>query len=108
MRTVNIAELKNRLSTYVKYAKAGETVIIRDRNTPVAQLVPLPAMDGLDDGARRGVCFCARMNGCARQRRRRDSAYCDRELTISRRCLLRDGRRTNESLHCTRRMRHLR
>jgi prevent-host-death family protein len=48
MRTVNIAELKNRLSTYVKYARAGETVIIRDRDTPVAQLVPLPEMDGLD------------------------------------------------------------
>ena len=42
MRTVNIAELKNRLSTYITYAKAGETVIIRDRNTPVAQLVPIP------------------------------------------------------------------
>jgi len=43
MRTVNIAELKNRLSTYITYAKAGETIIIRDRNTPVAQLIPLPA-----------------------------------------------------------------
>ena len=42
MRTVNIAELKNRLSTYITYAKAGETIIIRDRNTPVAQLVPFP------------------------------------------------------------------
>jgi prevent-host-death family protein len=45
MRTVNIAELKNRLSTYITYAKAGETVIIRDRNTPVAQLVPIPPSD---------------------------------------------------------------
>ena len=42
MRTVNIAELKNRLSTYITYAKAGETIIIRDRNTPVAQIVPFP------------------------------------------------------------------
>jgi prevent-host-death family protein len=47
MRSVNIAELKNRLSTYVKYAKAGETVIIRDRNTPVAQLVPIPVDDSM-------------------------------------------------------------
>ena len=45
MRTVNIAELKNRLSTYITYAKAGETIIIRDRNTAVAQLVPLPVDD---------------------------------------------------------------
>lgn len=42
MRTVNIAELKNRLSTYITFAKAGETIIIRDRNTPVAQLIPFP------------------------------------------------------------------
>ena len=42
MRTVNIAELKNKLSTYITYAKAGETVVIRDRNTPVAQLTPFP------------------------------------------------------------------
>jgi prevent-host-death family protein len=52
MRSVNIAELKNRLSTYITYAKAGETVIIRDRNTPVAQLVPIPASDSLSDEER--------------------------------------------------------
>jgi prevent-host-death family protein len=43
MRSVNIAELKNRLSTYITYAKAGETIVIRDRNTPVAQIIPLAA-----------------------------------------------------------------
>jgi antitoxin (DNA-binding transcriptional repressor) of toxin-antitoxin stability system len=47
MRTVNIAELKNRLSTYIAYAKAGETILIRDRNTAVAQLMPLLIDDGL-------------------------------------------------------------
>jgi antitoxin (DNA-binding transcriptional repressor) of toxin-antitoxin stability system len=45
MRTVNIAELKNKLSAYITYAKAGETVIIRDRDTPVAQLIPFPTGD---------------------------------------------------------------
>jgi len=48
MRTVNIAELKNRLSTYITYAKAGEEIIIRDRNRPVARLMPLVA-DELSD-----------------------------------------------------------
>ena len=48
MRTVNIAELKNRLSTYLNYAKAGEEIIIRDRKLPVAKLVPFVA-DGLSD-----------------------------------------------------------
>jgi prevent-host-death family protein len=52
MRIVNIAELKNRLSTYITYAKAGETVIIRDRNTPVAQLVPIPSNDGFTEEER--------------------------------------------------------
>jgi prevent-host-death family protein len=40
MRTVNIAVLKNQLSKYLTYARSGETIIIRDRNTPVAQLIP--------------------------------------------------------------------
>ena len=40
MRSVNIAELKNRLSTYVTFARGGEEIIIRDRNLPVAKLVP--------------------------------------------------------------------
>jgi prevent-host-death family protein len=49
MRTVNIAELKNRLSSYVGYAKAGETIIVRDRNRPVAQLVPFLAGDASEE-----------------------------------------------------------
>lgn len=40
MKSVNIAELKDRLSTYVKCARNGEEVIIRDRNMPVAKIVP--------------------------------------------------------------------
>jgi prevent-host-death family protein len=40
MRSVNVAELKNRLSKYLTFAKGGEEVVIRDRNTPVAKLVP--------------------------------------------------------------------
>jgi prevent-host-death family protein len=40
MRSVNIAELKNRLSKYLTFAKSGEEIIIRDRNLPVAKLVP--------------------------------------------------------------------
>jgi prevent-host-death family protein len=40
MRSVNVAELKNRLSKYLAFAKEGEEVVIRDRNLPVAKLVP--------------------------------------------------------------------
>jgi prevent-host-death family protein len=40
MRSVNVAELKNQLSKYLTLAKAGEEIVIRDRNLPVAKLVP--------------------------------------------------------------------
>ncbi len=45
MRSVNVAELKNQLSKYLSFAKEGEEVVIRDRNLPVAKLVPFPAED---------------------------------------------------------------
>lgn len=40
MKSVNIAELKNQLSKYLTFARGGEEIIIRDRNLPVAKLVP--------------------------------------------------------------------
>jgi prevent-host-death family protein len=43
MRSVNVAEFKNRLSTYLTYAKSGEVIVIRDRNLPVAKLIPFTA-----------------------------------------------------------------
>jgi len=48
MRSVNIAELKEQLSKYLTFAKGGEEVVIRDRNLPVAKLVPIGA-DGSDE-----------------------------------------------------------
>ena len=41
MNSVNIAELKNRLSLYLNDVKAGEEILVRDRNQPVARIVPL-------------------------------------------------------------------
>jgi prevent-host-death family protein len=41
MKSVNIAELKNRLSLYLNDVKAGEEILVRDRNQPVARLSPL-------------------------------------------------------------------
>jgi antitoxin (DNA-binding transcriptional repressor) of toxin-antitoxin stability system len=43
MRSVNVAKLKDQLSKYLSFAKGGEEVVIRDRNLPVAKLVPFPA-----------------------------------------------------------------
>src|SRR5712692_5118322 len=48
MRSVNVAELKNQLSKYLTFARGGEEVVIRDRNLPVAKLIPFSA-EGADD-----------------------------------------------------------
>jgi len=45
MRSVNVAALKNQLSKYLTYAKSGEEIVIRERNLPVAKLVPFSAED---------------------------------------------------------------
>src|ERR1700688_5096124 len=49
MRSVNVAELKNRLSKYLTFAKGGEEIIIRDRNLPVAKLVPFSPGEGTEE-----------------------------------------------------------
>jgi prevent-host-death family protein len=48
MKSVNIAELKNRLSLYLNEVKAGEEILIRDRNVPVAKIVPLSPSSNQD------------------------------------------------------------
>jgi antitoxin (DNA-binding transcriptional repressor) of toxin-antitoxin stability system len=48
MRTVNVAELKNSLSKYLTFAKAGEEVVIRERNLPVAKLIRFTPGDAED------------------------------------------------------------
>jgi antitoxin (DNA-binding transcriptional repressor) of toxin-antitoxin stability system len=40
MRAVGLKILKNKLSEYVRLAAGGETVLITDRDTVVAELVP--------------------------------------------------------------------
>lgn len=49
MRSVNVAELKNQLSKYLTFAKSGEEIVIRDRNLPVAKLIPFSAEDASDE-----------------------------------------------------------
>jgi antitoxin (DNA-binding transcriptional repressor) of toxin-antitoxin stability system len=49
MRTVNVAELKKRLSTFLDYTKNGEVIVIRDRNLLVAKLIPFAAEDGTEE-----------------------------------------------------------
>ncbi len=49
MMKAKIADLKNNLSRYLDHVKAGRMVMIFDRNTPVAQIVPLTKMRGGSD-----------------------------------------------------------
>lgn len=42
MTTASITEAKNNLSKLLKKVRAGESVLILDRNIPVARLEPLP------------------------------------------------------------------
>lgn len=46
---MNVAKLKNRLSAYLSFARNGEEVVIRDRNLPIAKLVPFSAGDASED-----------------------------------------------------------
>ena len=41
MLTVNVAVLKNQLSAYLLRVRNGEELLIRDRNLPIAKIVPL-------------------------------------------------------------------
>jgi prevent-host-death family protein len=40
MRTVNISDLKARLSAHIQIVRDGEEVLVCDRNQPVARIVP--------------------------------------------------------------------
>ncbi len=41
MTMVNTSELKAKLSAYLAAVRRGETIVVCDRRTPVARLVPL-------------------------------------------------------------------
>jgi prevent-host-death family protein len=41
MKRVRIAELKARLSEYLRAVRGGESIAVLDRDTPIAQLIPV-------------------------------------------------------------------
>ncbi len=48
MQTVNIADLKNNLSAWLEQVKNGEELVIKDRNKPIARVMPLAGGEDLD------------------------------------------------------------
>jgi len=45
MKQVNVSALKARLSSFLSEVRAGETVLVCDRRTPIARLVPIEDED---------------------------------------------------------------
>ena len=45
MKSVKIAELKDKLSEHLRAVEAGEEVIVTDRNRPIARIVPVQPVE---------------------------------------------------------------
>lgn len=56
MKRAKIAELKNRLSFYLRYVRRGQPVLIYDRDRPIARIDPVP-----DPAALEGVQWTAEL-----------------------------------------------
>lgn len=50
MRSTNIADLRNKLTQYLQEVRAGEEIIVRDRQRPIAKIIPF-TVDEADDDA---------------------------------------------------------
>ncbi len=48
MKTANIAQLKNGLSSYLKEVKRGGEILVSDRNVPFAKIIPFNAGGDFD------------------------------------------------------------
>ena len=59
MKTVGVRELKNRLSEYIRYVRAGEGVLVTDRGEVVAELGP-PGHGAVDASVPPGMAALAK------------------------------------------------
>ena len=56
MEHVGIRQFRDRLTTYLRRVRSGETLVIVDRKTPIARLGPaVPELEGLADLAAQGL-----------------------------------------------------
>jgi antitoxin (DNA-binding transcriptional repressor) of toxin-antitoxin stability system len=53
MKAVNVAELKNRLSHYLRIVRRGESILVRDRDRVIARLEPAGSTRAGDDESAR-------------------------------------------------------
>src|SRR5438045_9212694 len=83
MRTVGLKSLKNKLSEYVRLAAAGETIIITDRDRPVAEIGPprSPPETWQERGIREGWLTPAKRPFAARPPRQPIPGYTPGEVS---------------------------
>ena len=55
MKNARISELRDGLSEYLARVRKGETVIVFDRDTPIARIEPVPSMDDFPDWAKEAI-----------------------------------------------------
>ena len=70
MKNARISELRDSLSEYLARVRRGETVIVYDRDVPIARIEPIPAASaGRDEwvlqAERRGILSPPRVRGRA-------------------------------------------
>lgn len=49
MRTVNVAELRDQLSSFLHLVRVGEEILVRDRKIPIARISPVQDQIELDE-----------------------------------------------------------
>ncbi|WP_078129707.1 type II toxin-antitoxin system Phd/YefM family antitoxin [Leptospira alexanderi] len=49
MKSIGIKDLKNNLSSYLEFVKKGETIIVYDRNNPIAEIKKILKTDNRTD-----------------------------------------------------------
>ncbi|MGH9398912.1 MAG: type II toxin-antitoxin system Phd/YefM family antitoxin [Thermoanaerobaculia bacterium] len=73
MKNARISELRDGLSKYLTRVRKGETVIVYDRDTPIARIEPIAPTDDLPEwvrnGIRRGILSPPRVPGGASLKR---------------------------------------
>ncbi len=55
MKNARISELRDGLSEYLARVRKGETVIVFDRDTPIARIEPVPPMDDFPEWAKEAI-----------------------------------------------------
>jgi len=60
MRSIGIRALRQQASQYLRDVQRGETIQVTDRGHPIARLVPVPSVKGVEELAASGRAILAR------------------------------------------------